>query len=296
MNISAGLIKELREATGAGVLVCKQALEAHGGDLEQAKADLRQRGLQKAAAKAERETGDGLVVVKREGQVTAAVHVGCETDFVARTDAFRSFAHQLAERVLAHPGLDEVPALLEAPLERDSEKTVATTVRELVMRLGENITVDGVARYEEGPGRVVEGYIHAGTIEGYGPEEGRVGVLVEVQADEEAEEAQLRELAHDLALHIAASSPQYVALYDIPAAPSGRQAGGAAGGVARGQQAGGYPGKDRSRPAAEVAAGSGAAGTAVHPGAGADGGGVVDGSRPAVRHACARDAFCSFRA
>ena len=213
MKITTESVKALRDATGAGILDCKYALEAHGGDMEQALEYLRKRGLQKAAAKASRVTGDGLIVVKTAGEVAVAVHVGCETDFVARTRQFRSFVHELAHQVLASPSLTDTSALLDAEFRVTPGKKVHEFAKELVMQLGENITVNGVARYAEAPGRVVDAYIHAGEIEGYGAEEGRIGVLVEVSGKDSVA---LCELAHDLALHIAASNPRYVAVSDIP--------------------------------------------------------------------------------
>jgi elongation factor Ts len=217
MKISTALIKELRDASGAGILACREALQAHDGDVAAALGALRREGQRQAEDKAERETGAGLVVLKTEGDVTAAVHAGCETDFVARTAAFRDFAHRLADKVLGDPALDTVPALLDAGFDAASDKTVAATVRDLVLQLGENVTVDGVARYVEEPGRVVDGYVHAGAIEGYGAEEGRAGVLVEVRAEDGSTSAVLRALAHDLALHIAAANPRYLARFAIPA-------------------------------------------------------------------------------
>ena len=214
MKPSTALIKELRDLTGAGFLECKEALAAHDGDLEQARAHLRRQGLEEAEDKAKRETKDGLVVIKGDGAVTVALNVGCETDFVARTVEFREFAHTLADQVLADPSLVDVEALLAATT---GSTPVEKTRRDLVMKLGENITVDGVARYAEQPGHVVEAYIHAGTLAGYGPEEGRVGVLVELQADG-GERSALHDLAHDLALHIAAANPRYVSVSDIPEA------------------------------------------------------------------------------
>src|SRR5687767_8556851 len=105
--ITTAMIKALREATGAGPLDSKKALEASGGDMEAAMAALHQKGLDKALKKADRETKAGLVVVKSAGRVTAAVEVRCETDFVANTEAFKTFAHQLAEQVLANPALTD---------------------------------------------------------------------------------------------------------------------------------------------------------------------------------------------
>jgi elongation factor Ts len=133
MTISAAQIKELREATGAGVLDCRKALETAGGDMEKAAASLREKGLALAAKRADRATSNGVVELYShgDGRVGVMVELNCETDFVARTKEFRTFAHELALQVAAsspiyvHP--DDVPA---AVLETEREKARAQAVAE----------------------------------------------------------------------------------------------------------------------------------------------------------------------
>ncbi len=213
----SSMIKELREATGAGPLDCRKALQAYEGNLEKAADYLREQGLSKAARKVGRETRAGLVVVKTLGDCTCAVQVGCETDFVALTDDLRTFVHGVADLVLADAGLTNMEKLLAADLAPG--KTTADVIRELIGRLGENITIRRIARYTSDSTRVVANYVHAGDIEGhYGPMEGRLGVLVELGVSDgvAAGSNALRALAHDLTLQIAANRPRYLASEDIP--------------------------------------------------------------------------------
>ena len=217
MTVTTAMIKELREATGAGPLDCRKALQAHGGNLEQAADCLREKGLSKAAQKVGRETQAGLVIVKTSGDCTCAVQIGCETDFVAFTDDLRTLAHGVADLVLADAGLTDVEKLLTANVAPG--KTTADMIQELVSRLGENITVRRIARYTSGGASVVASYVHAGDIEGrYGPMEGRLGVLVELGVSDVAAAGSntLGALAHDLTLQIAANRPRYLASEDIP--------------------------------------------------------------------------------
>lgn len=220
MTITTAMIKDLRELTGAGILDCKQVLQDHGGDFEKAADYLRQQGLAVVAKKSGRETKEGLVILKTAGDVVGAVAVACETDFVARTADFRGFAHRLADQVLADAALTNVAAALSAEFVDAPGKTVAEVIQEMISKLGENLVVANVARYQPGDASLVEGYIHVGAVEGYGPLEGRVGVLVELRVGDAPACASptLRELAHDLALQIAALKPAYIARADIPAA------------------------------------------------------------------------------
>ncbi len=209
MAITAAMIKELREATGAGILDSKKALEANDGDFDKAVEFLREKGLAKAAKKASREANEGLVVALVDGKNAALVAVNCETDFVARTDDFKTFAESLAQQVLANPALTSVEAMLAAPSTSNPEKTVADDIQEAISKLGENIILRNVARYTQtGPG-VIEGYVHLG---------GKIGVLAEISVDDASAEGDaLTELAHDITLQIAAARPQYLSREDVPA-------------------------------------------------------------------------------
>jgi elongation factor Ts len=209
MNNTTVLVKELRQATGASFLDCKQALVANDGNYEQATAFLRQKNLNKAAKKANRQTTEGLVVVKRNETSVSMVAVNCETDFVALTPDFKGFTHQLANMVLADESLTDVGKLAMATFSGQAI-TVQDAIQALIGKLGENIKLGHVARYTATETSIVHGYVHAGAIDGYEQDEGRLGVLVEVAFGDAA-------IAHDLALHIASAAPQFVSIADIPA-------------------------------------------------------------------------------
>jgi len=195
MTISASLVKELRERTGAGMMECKRALVETGGDIEVAVEHMRKQGLAKADKKAGRIAAEGLVVmaVARDRKTAGMVEVNCETDFVAGGDDFRGFAQSVGALVLEQRPAD-LEALLALPL---GGSTVEEARRSLIAKIGENI---GVRRFElVSAAGIVGSYLH-GT---------RIGVLVALEGGDE-------ELARDLAMHIAASRPQYVDESEIP--------------------------------------------------------------------------------
>ncbi len=197
MNITAEAVKQLRERTGAGMMECKKALVETKGDLDAAAELMRKQGLAKADKKAARVAAEGVVVIARAhgGRSAAMVEVNCETDFVAREHDFRAFAHEVAACVLAaNPG--SLDALLAAQL--PSGQTVDERRRALIAKIGENI---GVRRFVvlAAPAHL-GAYVH-GT---------RIGALVAVSGGH-------AELAHDLAMHVAASSPKYLTSADVPA-------------------------------------------------------------------------------
>ena len=156
-SVTVELIKTLREQTGAGISDCKRALEDNDGNLEQAVAALRQKGFEQAAKRADRETSQGLVesYIHTGGRVGALVQLGCETDFVARTEQFRALAHDIAMQVAAMspvyisaddqaPDDDRPPAqvcLLQQPFIKDGSRTLADLVRETAAQTGENVRV-----------------------------------------------------------------------------------------------------------------------------------------------------------
>jgi len=197
MSISASMVKELRERTGAGMMECKKALVETGGDIEAAVEHMRKQGLAKADKKAGRIAAEGLVAVSGtpDGKRAAIVEVNCETDFVAGGDDFQGFAKQVSELVLETKPAD-LDALRATPMDG---ATVEEARRALVAKIGENI---GLRRYAvlESDG-VVGSYVH-GT---------RIGVLVALEGGDEG-------LARDLAMHIAASRPQYVDESGVPEA------------------------------------------------------------------------------
>jgi len=197
MTITAEAVKTLRERTGAGMMECKKALIETHGDLDAAAELMRKAGLAKADKKAGRVAAEGAIVVERTADGTRAViaEVNSETDFVARQDDFQGFASAVAKAALA-AGADSLEAVLALPLEGGA--TVEETRRGMIARIGENITVRRVAGLSA-PSRVGT-YVHGG----------RIGVLVGLEGGDDA-------LAHDLAMHIAASNPQYATPDQVPA-------------------------------------------------------------------------------
>jgi len=160
------MVKELRDTSGSGVMDAKRALEEANGDMEQAAAILRERGLAAAAKRAERETSQGVVdtYIHAGGRIGALVEVNCETDFVANTDEFRELVHEVAMQVAAmnpavvaaddrKPGLegdDNEVALLSQPWVKDASKTIGELVQDSMAKTGENIRVRRFARFELG--------------------------------------------------------------------------------------------------------------------------------------------------
>jgi elongation factor Ts len=187
-EIPAGLVKELRELTGAGMMECKRALVEANGDLEEARRILRERGLAAAGKRAGRETTEGKVlarVAERE-RVGAIVAVGCETEPVAKNDEFLAFARKVLDAVYS-----DGP---EATDELDEERV------RLVGLIGENIVVRGGERMEAADSEVLSSYVH--------PPADKIGVLVRAQASPE--------LARLVAMHISFANPRYLAREDVP--------------------------------------------------------------------------------
>ena len=210
MSISTEDIKLLRESTGAGVLDCKKALQETDGNIDEAIEFLRKKGLAAASKKASREANDGKVSaqVSDDSKVGVMVKVNCETDFVARTDDFQTFVDSLVRQMFDQPELTSVEALLAAPYIDDSNTTVGGKLTEIIAKLGENTIIREAVRFDLDGDGMIENYVHMA---------GRVGVLVEVGGGNPRNE-KFVELVHDLALQIAASSPQYVAETDVPPA------------------------------------------------------------------------------
>ncbi|MBR2449123.1 MAG: elongation factor Ts [Clostridia bacterium] len=187
-------VMDLRKKTGAGVADCKKALTETDGDMEKAVDYLREKGIATAAKKASRIAAEGIVAAKIEGNVGALVEVNCETDFVAKGDQYKEFVNSVVDYVVANDVAD-ADALIAAK----SEETIAATAK-----IGEKIAIRRFAKYETANG-VIESYIHMG---------GKVGVLVEVEG---CTCNGARELAHDVALQIAAAKPLYLNASEVPA-------------------------------------------------------------------------------
>lgn len=209
MAISTEDIKLLRESTGAGVLDCKKALQEANGDIDQAIEFLRKKGLAAASKKASREANDGLVSahISADSKIGVLVEVNCETDFVARTEDFQNFVAALVQQVATQLDVAHVKALLAAPFIKNNSKTVAEQLTETIAKLGENVVVRRIARFDLRGDGLLDSYIHTG---------GRVGVLVDV-AGGSPDNNKFARLVHDLALQIAAASPRYVSPEEVPA-------------------------------------------------------------------------------
>jgi len=196
-EISAAVVKALRERTGAGMMDCKKALADAGADAERAAELLRERGLAKAVKRAGRETSEGAVAIALEGDAGAIVELRCETDFVAKTPDFQALAAELAKLAASRPGVDSAAALLDA---EDGGQKVSERLAAAMTRIGENIVLYRVGRLAA-PGGLVGGYVHAG---------GKLGVLVALST--QAAGAGLQALAKDVAMHVAAADPSPVAV------------------------------------------------------------------------------------
>jgi elongation factor Ts len=190
MSFTAKDVQSLRQVTGAGMMDCKRALEETSGDIEAAKQWLREKGLAASIKRDDRESTQGVVTVKRDGDVGAIVELKCETDFVAGSDQFKAEADALVDLVLAK-GTDAVA-------DRAGE------LEELKILLKEKIELGDVVRMEVAPGNVLDSYEHVQGGRGVN------GVLVEVEGGS-------RELAHDVAVHIAFARPRYLRREDVPA-------------------------------------------------------------------------------
>jgi elongation factor Ts len=203
-DISAKDVGALRKATGAGMMDCKKALEESGGDIEKAKDWLREKGIAGAAKRAGREADQGAVEVVVDGNVGAVVELNCETDFVAKGDVFKSAVAGLARLVLAEGDSDLSSKSYEG-------ESVDDYVKGLSGKLGEKIELGRIARFETADG-LLDGYKHIQN------ERGTIGVLVEL-GGVDATNANVQQVAHDIALHIAnrSTSPRYVSRDEFPA-------------------------------------------------------------------------------
>ena len=199
MAITASLVKELRERTGAGMMECKKALTETQGDIDAAIENMRKSGQAKAAKKAGRIAADGVIVqaISSDNKAGVLVEVNCETDFVAKDENFTSFANAVAQRALA-TGVSDVTELMALPLHVGEDTTLDETREALIVKIGENMQVRRIQQ------------IHAtGTLTGY--QHGvRIGVLVDVSGGDDS-------LGKDLAMHVAASSPICLAEDQVPA-------------------------------------------------------------------------------
>jgi elongation factor Ts len=197
MTITAAMVKELRETTGAGMMDCKGALTETNGDMEAAIDWLRTKGLAKAAKKAGRVAAEGLVGVAGEGTKAAVVEVNSETDFVARNEAFQTLVRDVATTALGTDGDRDTLAAAGYP---GSDKTVEEQITNLVGTIGENMTLRRSAVVSVSAG-VVANYVHSAVGDGIG----KIGVLVALESTGDTDK--LAALGKQLAMHVAATSP-----------------------------------------------------------------------------------------
>lgn len=197
--ITAQMVKELREMTGAGMMDCKKALNEANGDMEKAVEVLRERGLAAAAKKAGRIAAEGLVktYVSEDGKIASIVEVNCETDFVAVNEDFVTFADNVAKQA-AKTNANTTEELLEEKYIANESKTITETITGLIAKIGENMAVRRFQKLTVDHG-VIASYIHGG---------GRIGVLVKLECEKESDV--LKEIAKDVAMQVAATNPLFL--------------------------------------------------------------------------------------
>jgi len=194
-EITASLVKDLRERSGAGMMECKKALAEHGGDIEAAMEGLRKSGLAKADKKASRVAAEGRIVLAQDGNTAVLVEINSETDFVAKDDNFAAFTTKVAQTAITTNASD-VEALKAASM---GDETVEQARALLIQKVGENVQVRRMVRVDGGA-NTVAGYVHGG----------RIGVLIELKGGD-------AELAKGIAMHVAAMNPPYISGADVPA-------------------------------------------------------------------------------
>lgn len=197
MEITAALVKELRERTGAGMMECKKALVESQGDIEAAIEAMRKSGQAKAAKKAGRIAAEGLIVIQQQDNRAAMVEVNCETDFVSKGDDFKEFCQNITDVILRDQPAD-LAALMNTKLA--TGKTVDETRNDLIVKIGENMNVRRFTLMQAQAGDLLGVYLHGV----------RIGVIVNMQGGSE-------ELAKDVAMHVAASRPICIDAAQVPA-------------------------------------------------------------------------------
>ena len=202
MAITAGMVKELREMTGAGMMDCKKALANTDGDMDKAVEYLRENGMAKAAKKAGRIAAEGIVKTVVEGTKAAIVEVNSETDFVAKNADFNAYVEDVAAQALTTKAAD-IDAFLAESWNKDSSKTVADALAGQIAVIGENLKIRRFAQLEEANGFIAS-YIHMG---------GKIGVLVDVETD--VVNPAIEEMARNVAMQAAALKPQFTSRDEV---------------------------------------------------------------------------------
>jgi len=225
-EISAQLVKQLRERTGAGMMECKKALQEANGDLPEAEVVLRKRGIAGAGKKESRSTKQGLIssYISGDSKLGVLVEVNCESDFVARTEDFQTLAADIAAHIAEtkpkyvrieqvteaeRANFKEHEALYEQKFSKDQANTVGDMVKAKIAKLGENINISRFVVYEVAGQGVAANYIHTGS---------QIGVLIEIdlQTGKARENEEFKTLVRDVAMQVAAASPQFVSKEDVP--------------------------------------------------------------------------------
>lgn len=217
-EITAKMVQELRRQTGAGMMDCKKALGETEGDLTKASEWLRQKGMVAAGKKSDRVTAEGLVdnYIQADGKAGVSIEVNCQTDFVARNDAFKDLVQSLAHQAIT---ADSVDALLAQPYAADNSIKVSEAIVQSIAKIGENLNVRRLANYHvaDGTQGAVDGYIHTG---------GRVGVLLELgcASAKVADSDDFKALARNLAMQVAACpNVEYINVSEIPEAIASKE-------------------------------------------------------------------------
>ncbi len=212
-EVTAALVKELREKTGAGMMDCKKALMESDGNLESAVDWLRKKGLSAAAKKSGRVAAEGLIAVDTSGQAGAMIELNAETDFVARNETFQSAARTIAALTLASDGTLETVRALPFP---GADRSVVEELTHLIASIGENMTLRRSARLSVDDG-VVASYVHSSLA----PNLGKIGVVVALESTGNRE--RLLEVGKHLAMHIAAARPEVVSIEAVDPAALDRE-------------------------------------------------------------------------
>lgn len=204
MSVTASMVKELREKTGAGMMDCKKALTESDGDMAKAVDLLRKKGLSAAAKKSDRAIAEGMILSAENDNKGVLVEINAETDFVAKNDQFVDFANKVAQVALENLPAD-VETLKTLPFP-GTGRNISDELTNLIATIGENMDVRRYVGMEVGSG-IVAAYIHAG---------GKIGSMVQLSTDK-GDNEELQVMARQLAMHVAAASPQYLKREDVPA-------------------------------------------------------------------------------
>jgi elongation factor Ts len=210
-EITASMVKQLREATGAGMMDAKNALTENNGDIEAATDWLRKKGLAKAAKKSSRTAAEGLVAIATNGKTGAVVEINSETDFVARNEEFQGFVRAVADKALAEA--KDLDGLLNAKLDG---KPVSENLTDKIAKIGENMNIRRMEKLSVNDG-VVVGYMHNAVA----PNLGKIGVLVALESA--GDKAKLEALGKQIAMHAAAAFPKFLKKEDVDASTLERE-------------------------------------------------------------------------